>query len=490
MISRFGSWLARLFQHTCPDPFVIAILFTFITVVLAMAFGNFPNTPPGESHWLALFDAWRSDSGLWTFLSFGMQMALVLVTGHVLSAAPLVRRMLTSIARRPRTPGQAVALVGFLACITGIINWGLGLIVGAVLARDVGRAMYARGVRVHYPLLVAAGYMGLMVFHGGLSGSAPLSMTTPAGAARVLPATYVAQIGQRGIGLDQTTFATMNWFITGGMVLLTPVVLVLLTPRDPREIRTMAEIPDAAKRLNVDAADPHAADAGGRGSDATIPERLDRSLTIALALAIPLALAVVRYLWVKGAGGDASGLGVLLRGVNSIGLNEITALMFALGLLLHGSPRAYMQAAEDGARDCAGIIVQFPIYGGITAMMDASGLVGLIARGFAAWGTVTTLPLLTFAASCLIALFVPSGGAQWGIQGPIAIESAIRAGVTDIGKMVMSVAYGDELVNMLQPFWALPLLGITGVRARDIIGYSCVVMLFGIAWTIIGLLLF
>lgn len=488
MISRLGSWLARIFQHTCPDPFVIAILFSIITVGLALALGDFPKASPGQPRWLALFDAWRADSGLWTFLSFGMQMSLVLVTGHVLSAAPLVRRMLAAIARRPRTPREAVALVGLLACVTGVINWGLGLIVGAVLARDVGRAMHARGVRVHYPLLVAAGYMGLMVFHGGLSGSAPLSMTTPAGAARVLPPAYIEQIGNRGIGLDQTTFGWMNWFITGGMVLLTPIVLMLLTPRDPAEVRTMADIPEAAQRMKRDAPAPRGA--GGSAAAATLPERMDRSPILAWLLALPLALAVVRYLWVRGAGGDADTLDVLIRGLNSLGLNEIIALMFALGLVLHGSPRAYMQAAEDGARDCAGIIVQFPIYGGITAMMDVSGLVGLIARGFAAWGTVTTLPLLTFAASCLIALFVPSGGAQWGIQGPIAIESAIRAGVPDIGKMVMSVAYGDELVNMLQPFWALPLLSITGVRARDIIGYTCVVMLFGIAWTVLGLLVF
>ena len=162
--------------------------------------------------------------------------------------------------------------------------------------------------------------------------------------------------------------------------------------------------------------------------------------------------------------------------------------MIAIGLLLHGSVRNYLVAAEDGARGCAGILIQFPLFGGIIAMMETSGLVEQIARWFAAHGNQTTIPLMSFAAACLINFFVPSGGAQWAIQGPISLATADEVGITDVGKMIMTVAYGDQTTNMLQPFWALPLLAITGVRARDIVGYNAFVMVFAGLWIALGLL--
>jgi short-chain fatty acids transporter len=170
-------------------------------------------------------------------------------------------------------------------------------------------------------------------------------------------------------------------------------------------------------------------------------------------------------------------------------LNEVNMAMLALGLLLHGSPRRYMHAVEDGARDCGAIIVQFPIYAGIMAMMGDSGLVERIAKGFATMGSEQTLPVFSFFAATLVGLFVPSGGAQWGLQGEATLRAAADAGV-DPGTMLMSVAYGDELANMLQPFWALPLLAITGVKARDVVGYTAVAMVVGGVWMAVGLWVF
>jgi short-chain fatty acids transporter len=140
-------------------------------------------------------------------------------------------------------------------------------------------------------------------------------------------------------------------------------------------------------------------------------------------------------------------------------------------------------------RGCAGIILQFPLYAGIMGVMKASGLTALLAERIAATTSATTLPILTFFSAAIVNLFVPSGGGQWAVQGPIAMHAGIEAGVP-AAKMVMSVAYGDQLTNMLQPFWALPLLSITGVKARDIVGYTALVMLFATAWILLGLVLF
>jgi len=157
-----------------------------------------------------------------------------------------------------------------------------------------------------------------------------------------------------------------------------------------------------------------------------------------------------------------------------------------VGLLLHGSIRSYAAAVEGAMRGCAGILLQFPLYGGIMAMLAASGLVGLIAGTMGTIATPQTLPFYTFVSAGITNLFVPSGGGQWAVQGPIALETAFRMGV-EPGRIVMAVAYGDQLTNMLQPFWALPLLAITGVRARDIVGYTALVMVVAGAWIALGL---
>lgn len=461
MISRLGSAISRLFQKTCPDPFVIAILLTALTIVLALLFGDFPGAAPDAGRVTILLDSWRSSDGLWMFLEFGMQMCLILVTGHALASAPLVRAVINRLAEIPRSAGQAVALVALMAAVAGVINWGLGLIVGALMARDVGRAMHRRGVAVHYPLLAAAGYVGLMVWHGGLSGSAPLAMTTEAGAANVLSAQYLAQIPKDGVPLTATIFSTSNLIITGGLVLGAPLLFVLLQPRRREEINTMADL-----NLHDEPAETPPA------PERTIPEILETTPPIAWLLAAALLAGIVRY-------GQTEGFA-------RVGLNEINALFFALGLILHGSVRTYAAAAEEGARGCAGIILQFPLYGGIMAMMAVSGLVAQVARGMVSLGNETTIPLLTFISAAVVNLFVPSGGGQWGIQGPIALSTGIDAGIP-IEKMIMAVAYGDQLTNMLQPFWALPLLAITGVKAREIVGYTAVVMLAAGAW--IGVML-
>ena len=458
MISRLGLAISRVFQRTAPDPFVIAILLTLLTAVLALSVGDLDGSVGDRC--LALLDAWRSDTGLWYFLKFAMQMSLILVTGHALASTRAIHALIERLAALPRSTAVAAALVGLVACIAGLLNWGLGLIVGALLARNVGRSLSRRGIRAHYPLICAAGYTGLLVWHGGLSGSAPLSMTTEAGASAVLPAAYAAQTT---VPLDETIGSTLNLFVTGGLLVIVPLLLLLLAPNQQDAIQPIDDFEVTGDERRNDDAPPIG-----------LPDRLDRSFVVALLLAVPLVLAIVRY--------------VQTSGVGRLDLNTVIAIMLLLGLVLHGSPRAYMEAVTDGARGCAGIIIQFPLYAGIMAMMQEANLVVMIAEWFESIGNDTTIPLLSFVSAGIVNLFVPSGGGQWGVQGPIAIETGLAAGIAP-GKMIMAVCYGDELTNMLQPFWALPLLAITGVRARDIVGYTAIVMVVAGLWMALGLII-
>ena len=361
-------------------------------------------------------------------------------------------------------------LVGFAACSSALLNWGLGLIVGAMLAREVGRSMHRRGVPCHYPLLCAAGYTGLLIWHGGLSGSAPLSMTSLEQASKVLPKAFVDGRGDSLlVGLDLTTFSTLNFVVTLGLLAIIPACLALLAPRDARDTQGVdrfakASAPDRA--LDTDDDD--------HSSGGSIPDWLDRTPVLAWAVAIPLALGLYRFL--------------STRGWATLGLSEIIAAMLGLGLIMHGSLRSYAAAAEEGARESAGVMLQFPLYGGILAMMAASGLVEQFSSAMAAASTERTLPVGMFLVASVLNMFITSGGGLWGVMGPIALTSGAELGVPP-EKMVMAVAYGDQVTNMLQPFWALPLLAITGVKARDIVGYTALVMLAAGAWIMLWLYL-
>ena len=458
MISGFGLRISRVVERVVPDPFVIAIFLTLVTAIAALLWGDFGD----QSSFIGVLDSWRdSSNGMWKLLSFSMQMCLILVTGYALATTSLVRSMIHRLADIPTSTAAAAAIVGLVACICGLVNWGLGLIVGALLAREVGFSMQRRNKPCHYPLIAAAGYVGLLVWHGGLSGSAPLSMTTKLGAEKVVPTQFLEQL--ESISLSSSIGSPMNLLISGGLVLLIPIVLASLAPKNTNDIRPI---------------DTFGVDSGGRQEPIQqhehLPDKLNHSPYIAWLLAVPLLIALCRYMYVSG--------------IDRVGLNEITMFMLGAGLLLHGSPVGYMQAVARGAKGCAGIIIQFPLYAGIMAIMVASGLMGSLTELMVGMGSKDTLPLLTMLSAGIVNLFVPSGGGQWAIQAPIALESGLQSGVSP-GTMVMAVAYGDQLTNMLQPFWALPLLAITGVRARDIVGYTVIVMVAATVWIAFGLLI-
>ena len=459
MFGALGLEISKRVERIVPDPFVIAIGLTLLTAIIALLWGDFGD----KNNVVALLDSWRDGkSGMWKLLAFSMQMCLVLVTGYALATTNAVKSAIDSLADIPQNTASAAALVGAVACATGLLNWGLGLIVGALLAREVGFSMQRRNIPCHYPLIAAAGYMGLLVWHGGLSGSAPLSMTTLDNAAKVVPTQFLGQY--EPIVLSSSIGSTMNLFVSGGLLIGIPALLFLLAPRNKKDIRPIGGFgvdPGEAEKPSID--------------PDSLPDRLNHSTIIAWLLGVPLLLALGRHM--------------VVSGVDRIGLNEITLFMLGAGLLLHGSPVGYMNAIANGAKGCAGIIIQFPLYAGIMAIMVASGLMGTVTEFFVTMGSQETIPLLTMLSAGVVNLFVPSGGGQWAIQAPIAIESGLQSGVSQ-GTMVMAVAYGDQLTNMLQPFWALPLLAITGVRARDIVGYTAIIMVAAGIWMGIGLLVF
>lgn len=446
--------LRVLASRVVPDPFVLALALTLLVgCIAAFRLAGADEAPSDPVLWV-LVDAWVEHFMSAELLAFALKMALILVTGHALALSGPVRGLVDRVARVPGSPAQATALVAFVACLASVLHWGLGAIVGALLAREIGRSALASGRPVHYPLLGAAAYSGFAVWHGGLSGSAPV---TVAGEGHFLTE-RLAYAGNEGvIAASDTLFGPLNLVVTGGLILLIPAVCAFLTPRDESALVA----PDPAQLSALPSL-------GERSEEWQRHPALGRTIGGA-------GLALVLFAWASSR---------WAFDLNSV----ILAFLFA-GIALQGDVVAYARAVADGAKGAGAIVLQFPFYFGILGLMKAGGLIASLSSGLVALSNATTFPVFAFLSAGIVNFFVPSGGGQWAVQGDILLQAGAELGVAP-ATTVMAFAYGDAWTNTLQPFWALPLLGIMGLRARDIIGYTAVVFLAMGAWVPVWLMLF
>jgi len=429
MINSVAKFFTNIVHRFLPDPLVFAILLTILTFCLALGL-----TPKGPVEMISMWG-----DGFWNLLKFAMQMSLVLVTGHALASSGPVRRGMSGLASVAGTPAHGVMLVTLISAIACVINWGFGLVVGAMFAREVAR----RIPKTDYRLLIASAYIGFLTWHGGLSGSVPLIAATKGN-----PMEKVAGL----IPVSQTLLTGYNIFVTVALIITLPFLTRMMMPKDDEVVAIDPELlrDEGASTRRV------------LGPDATVAERLEESRT----LAIVVAGMVVTYMVIRSSA----------RGFN-IDIDTVNFIFLAAGILLHQTPMAYARAIGAAARGTAGIMIQFPFYAGIQSMMEQSGLGGVITNAFVRVATKDSFPLLAFLSSGLINFAVPSGGGHWVVQGPFVIPAAKALGV-NLGKAAMAIAYGEAWMNMAQPFWALPALAIAGLGVRDIMGYCVTALLY------------
>ena len=441
MFDRITRFFVRAFERWMPDPFVLVLVLTLVVFAAGIAVER---ATPLEMlvHW---------GDGFWSLLGFSMQMVMILLTGWVLATTPMVRAGLASAARRVSTPAGAIVAVTLVSLAASLVNWGFGLVVGAMYARELARAV--RGV--DYRLLVASAYSGFIVWHGGLSGSVPLTIATEghfmAGAMGVVPT-------------SATLFSAYNLAIVATLCVLVPLVNRMMVPREGDAV-----VVDPAKLDPVRAADAEA----DTGVARTPAQRLERSRALAGLVALAGLAYVAWYFAGKGGG---------------LQLDIVNFAFLMLGLALHGRPAHFLAAVDDAARGAVQIAVQFPFYAGIMGMMLGSGLAATLSSAFVSIADARSMPFWTFLSAGFVNLFIPSGGGQWAVQAPVVIPAAQALGA-DLARTAMAVAWGDAWTNMIQPFWALPALAIAGLRARDVMGY-CVIVMFASGAVIAGLLTF
>ena len=452
--------IEKLFGRYLPSPFTIAVLLTVLTMVLALVFGeSAPNTTK-VTHVLSLWE-----QGLWNngLLVFAYQMMLILVLGHVLVLSPPMEQLILKLTRLVRNTPQAAVLVAVSTMLVSFFNWGLGLIFGALFARKVGEYAQEREIPLNYPLIGACGYSGLMVWHGGISGSAPIKVAEKGHLQELMTAAGnpdLALMLPETLPTSLTVFGSGNLVVFGCVVLCIAILARYLGKRaTPTRIALQRYAFEKIEKAELKGA-----------------EKLEYSKWPALIFGGILFCAfLIQYF-------------PAIRSLN-ITPNLLNFFMLGLAILLHGSFRSFLNAVEAAIGDVSGILVQFPLYFGIMGIMGGSGMIAQISDLFVATSNATTLPVFTFFSAALVNIFVPSGGGQWAVQGPLVLESAVTLGVP-LSKIVMALAYGDQLTNMLQPFWALPLLGITKLKAKEILPYTILFMGVGMLIYVAALLLF
>ncbi|WP_434218703.1 short-chain fatty acid transporter [Peribacillus simplex] len=421
------AFFNRVMQRYLPDPFIFVIILTFVVFGLGLIFTDSGPYQMAQ-HW---------GNGFWGLLLFAMQMVLVLVTGHVLASSRIFKRGLGALASMAKSPGQAIIIVSVVSLVASWINWGFGLVIGALFAKELAKKVE----NVDYRLLIASAYSGFLIWHGGISGSTPLTIATP------------GHFSEDLIGIiptSETIFSSFNLFIVIALIIIVPLVNRFMMPSKEQTVTVdLALLEDDVQAATIEK------------EDLTPAERLENSRIISLSIGI-LGIVFLFYYFV-------------LNGFK-LNLDIVNFLFLFLGILFHGTPKHFLEAVVNAVKGASGIIIQFPFYAGIMGMMTASGLATVISNGFVSISNEFTFPLFAFLSAGLVNIFIPSGGGQWAVQAPVMLDAATALDVS-IPKTAMAVAWGDAWTNLIQPFWALPALAIAGLKAKDIMGY-CVLTLF------------
>lgn len=440
-ITRFFD---RIVQRYLPDAFLFAIILTFVVFIMGILIT--------KSSPIEMVEYWGD--GFWDLLAFSMQMALIVVTGYVLANTPFIKKLLHHISGLAKTPAQAIMLVTFVASIASLINYGFGLVVGALLAIQVVKKVPS----VDYRLLVASAYSGFLLWHGGISGSIPLLIATPG---------HFLEESIGTIPVTETMFSSFNIFIVFALLITLPFLnRLLLKSKEGLEIQNTV--------IDFEGTDAFEQKYDEETDNFVPSDRIENSQIISLLIGL-LGMIYIGYHFYEN-GFD-------------LNIDIVNFTMLFLGILLHRTPRRFLHSVRHAVKNVGGIIVQFPFYAGIMGMMVASGLSESMSLWFISISNEFTYPLFTFLSAGLVNFFVPSGGGQWAVQGPIMVPAGIEIGV-DTAKTAMAVAWGDAWTNMIQPFWALPLLAIAGLKVKDIMGFCVIILIYSFFPIAIGLLFF
>ncbi len=422
------------FVEKCyPDAFIFVIILSILTYFLAI-------TIAGASHAEAIL-AWGD--GLPKLFTFTAQITLIMVGAHALAHTEPIENFLNKVGTIPKSSFQAYALVTFCSGCASLIAWSLGLIVGGIISKFVALGCLKKKIKIHYPLLVASAYSGYVIWHMGYSSSSALFVSSP------------GHMLENKIGIlpvTETIFTSFNTF----MALLTLSIITLINPLMKPKTKDIIEI--ESKKLKKEIEPKIKSSDTNENSMLYIIEN-KRFFSSFLGLAILLYISISYYM-----------NGFFLT------LSFVSFTFIGVGLLLSNSPMHFVKLVNKAATTVGPIILQYPFYAGIMGIMSDTELLNVVANWITSISTKETLGFFSFLSAGVVNMFIPSGGGQWAVQGPVMIEAAQTLNV-DPRVIVLGVSYGDQWTNMIQPFWTIPLLAIAGLHMRQIMGYTFVIFI-------------
>jgi short-chain fatty acids transporter len=451
-IARVALRFTAFSEKWLPDAFGFVLVGTVLVLALGLITGESlvgsPKDPATATSGFGLIDAWGK--GFWDLIDFTLQMAMIVIGGYVVATSPPVARLIVWLARVPSTPRAAIAYVAAVAMVASYLNWAFSLVFAAILAREIARNV----PRVDYRALGAMAFIGLgTVWAQGLSGSAALQVASTVSSPPPVQEVVKANGYSSGtIPLSDTIFLWQSLVATLVVFVVAVGMAWLLAPTGEKA-RT-AEDMGVTLRPLVGPGAPRAGDESGRPGD-----WLERSPLFGLIIAAIALVYVVRHF------ADQD------NPITALDLNTINMILLIGALVLHWQPRRLVAAVREGAGAASGVLLQFPFYGGIFGMIVYTGLSQRIAGWLVNASSQFLFPPLIAVYSCILGIFVPSGGSKWVIEAPYVLDAANQLDV-HAGWMVVVYDLGEASANLLQPFWMLPTLAVLGLKARDIMGYT------------------
>ena len=451
-LSSQDGWLnrySRLMARMVPDAISTAVFMLVVLVIIALVLG----TPVK-----ATVDAWYR--GLWMLLPFTMQMTLILVLGCVLAASPIFRRAIMSLARKPRTATQVIIYSVLLVAFVSYLNWGLALALGPLIAVHFASEAERKEIEIDFPFLLAVNGGAGSVWQYGLSASAPLLMATPG---------HFLENTTGIMSLRSTIWSPASIFLVVGFPIVVIIAGRLLMPRNMQPI---SHFPDARKLIEPGKKPDSKASGEDKGeSKVNYSDRMERTAITPVILCAALVVWLYYHFWEKGA---------------SLDLNSLNTIFLLLCFLLHGTIRNFSQALQKAVVSSWPIIVLYHIYAGVAGLIQFTPVGEAFSNLFAPISTPWTFPLLAALAGTLVAIFVPSSGGQWVIQGLITIKAAEAVGVT-AQRGLLALSVGDQMGNLVSPFWFVVRAEIARIDFRTFFGYG---LIFALLWFVFGVIAF
>lgn len=452
-LDRYLAWFIRWM----PDSFVICLALTIIVGTLAFFLTGTPIWSTDASK-VTLITSWTES--FWSLLEFTMQMTVLLATGNAVATSPPAKRLLTRVARLPKNRSQIIILAVVVASLLGFVHWGLGMMGGIVLGKELLFEAKKRGIKIHAPALVATLFMCMVPGAAGMSGAAVLYAATPEYLRNLVPKSHVEGTPV-SVPLTDTVVRLDFVLLLIVCMIVGVVFMLLMHPKDPAKMKQVDESVYAEIEAGASAADVERTTPAQRAN----------------------ASRIVMYL-IGGVGLIYSVLNIAATGIAGLDLNAYNFLFLSLGILLcaNQGPEYYAGLVKEGIAGTWGFILQFPFYAGIFGLISATGLGVVISHAFSAISTATTWPFVAFLYSGILNIAVPSGGSKFVIEAPYIIPTTLDLHA-DLSLVMQAYQMGDAVFNLLIPFFALPYLANFKMKFGEVVGYTVppVLIMIGIA---------